>query len=79
MSEDGRWDLTRRFKGLKRVFGKWDRGMGRPRQSWGIVLKRVFEKWGGGSDLIWLRLGLQTGSGSCECGNETSVSIKFLD
>jgi len=42
-------------------------------------LKRVFGKWDGGSDLIWLRIWLETGSGSSECGNETSGSIKFLD
>jgi hypothetical protein len=39
----------------------------------GIILKWIFRKWGGGH-------GLETGS--CECGNEPSGSIKsgeFLD
>ena len=46
-----------------------------------IILKRIFKKWDGAwTGLFWLRVG--TGAVSCECGNETSDSIKcgeFLD
>jgi len=47
-----------------------------------ILLKWIFRKWdvGAWTGLIWLRIGI--GGGTCECGNETSGSIKcgeFLD
>jgi hypothetical protein len=45
-----------------------------------VLLKRIFRKWDVRvwTGLIWLRLG----TGTCECGNEPSGSIKcgeFLD
>jgi len=47
-----------------------------------IILKWIFKKWDGEAwtGFIWLRIG--TVAGSCECGNESLVSIKcgeFLD
>jgi len=47
-----------------------------------MILKWILKKWdrGAWTVSIWLRIG--TGRGCCECGNETSGSIKcgeFLD
>jgi hypothetical protein len=47
-----------------------------------IILRRIFSKWDVEvwTGLSWLRI--QTGGGTCECGNEPSGSIKcreFLD
>jgi hypothetical protein len=61
----------------------------RERGHWGdpgvdgrIILKWIFRKWGVevGTGLSWFPIG--KGAGTCECGNETSCSIKcgeFLD
>jgi hypothetical protein len=41
-----------------------------------IILKWVFKKWDGAwTGSVWIRAGEL--EGSCECGNEPSVSIKF--
>ena len=42
------------------------------------ILKLIFKKWDGEAwtGLVWLSTGAG-GGGCCECGNETSVSIKF--
>jgi hypothetical protein len=38
-----------------------------------IILKCIFKKWDGlWAELIWLSIGRR---GSCECGNEPSVSM----
>jgi hypothetical protein len=47
-----------------------------------IILRWIFRKWDVGvwAGLGWLRI--ETGGGTCECGNEPSGSIKcgeFLD
>jgi hypothetical protein len=47
-----------------------------------IILRLIFRKWdvSAWTGSIWLKTG--TGGGTCECGNEPSVSIKrgeFLD
>jgi len=42
-----------------------------------IILRWIFRKWDVGTGLIWLRIG--TGGGACECGNETSGSIKWWE
>jgi hypothetical protein len=66
------------------LVGKPEEGdhLGVPGMGWRIILKWVLEKWDGGGGVwtgsIWFRIG----AGSCECGNEPSVSIKcveFLD
>jgi hypothetical protein len=56
--------------------------LGDPRVDERIILRLIFRKWDvrewTGSN--WLRIG--TGGGPCECGNESSGSIKrgeFLD
>jgi hypothetical protein len=65
--------------------------VGKPgeRDHWGdpgvdgrVTLRRIFRKWDVGlwTGLSWLRI--ETGGGTCECGNEPSGSIKcgeFLD
>jgi hypothetical protein len=46
---------------------------------WKMILKCIFIKWGGEAwtGLIWLRI--KRVAGTCECGDEPSGSIKFLD
>ena len=50
--------------------------LGDPGLDGGIILRRIFRKWGVGiwTGSSWLRIG--TGGGHCECGNEASGSIK---
>ena len=42
-----------------------------------VILKWIFKKWDGEgwTGLSWLRIGTGV-AGTCECGNEHSVSIK---
>jgi hypothetical protein len=42
-----------------------------------IILRWIFRKWDGGpwTGLIWFRMG-RAGGGTCECGNESSYSVK---
>jgi hypothetical protein len=49
--------------------------LGRPRCRW-MILRWIFRRWEVGvwTGLGWLRI--ETGPGTCECGNETLGSIK---
>jgi hypothetical protein len=57
---------------------KGRRPFGRPRYRWDNNIKWILKKWDGAwTGLIWLRIG--TGGGSCDCGNEPSGAIKYVE
>jgi hypothetical protein len=51
------------------------RKLTRPRRRWEGNIKMDLQEfgWGAWTGLIWLGIAI---SGSCECGNEASVSVK---
>jgi hypothetical protein len=58
--------------------------LGRPRRKWGDNVKMDLQEMGLGAwtGLSWLRIETGGGTGTCECGNKPSGSIKcgeFLD
>ena len=58
------------------------RTLGRLRYRWEENIKLIFEKWNGGTNWIELAQGRERWRGLCECGNESSGSVKcgeFLD
>jgi hypothetical protein len=60
----------------RRIYLRERDHMGDPGLDWRIILRWIFGKWDVGAWTGSSWLGRETGGGTCECGNESPVSIK---